>query len=99
MSRAPEVVFIDERVAATMPDQDPDDRLTAYVRQDVYEKAVRSTRATEKLAQLIPSPEGHLLGLSTWGRVWALIGDEDDPEKLPGWELVEEGLLAVELDS
>lgn len=97
MSAGPEVVFIDPRVARTMPDQDPDDRLTGYVRQDVYEKAVRSTRATETIVQIMIGPDDRLVSLSSWGRVFALVAMvEGEP---PTWEIIAEPIQPEALDS
>jgi hypothetical protein len=98
MSDEPEIVYIDPRVARTMPDQDPDDRMTAFIRLDIYEKDVRgaSEREVERIIQLLAGPEGHLIGLSTWGRVWALVGEKDE---VANWKLVQDAELGVKLDS
>ena len=94
----PEIVYIDERVTRTMT-QEPDEGLVAYVRQDVHEKAVRqsSARGQETIGQIITNPEGRLVGLSTWGRVWAFVSE--DKETVPGWVLVADALPIQELDS
>lgn len=99
MSDAPEIVYVDPRVARTMPDQDPDDRMVGYVRRDIYEKDVResSARNAERIIQLLAGPEGHLVGLSTWGRVWALVSEKNGEP--PGWILVQDAELEVALDS
>ena len=98
MSEAPEIVFIDERVARQM-NQDGGDDLLGYVRFDVHEKAVRSAslRDRETLAQIMTNPEGRLVGLSTWGRVWAFVSETK--ADLPAWILVADELPTQELDS
>ncbi len=98
MSEAPEIVYVDARVARTMPDQDPDDRMIGYVRRDIYEKDVRASTArnAEKIIQLLAGPEGHLIGLSTWGRTWALVGEKSET---PTWILVQDAELVTTLDS
>lgn len=94
----PEVVYIDKRVARQM-DQEGGGDLLAYVRFDVHEKAVRSASARERetLGQIMTNPEGRLVGLSTWGRVWAFVSETKDD--LPAWILVADELPAQELDS
>jgi hypothetical protein len=94
----PEVVYIDKRVARQM-DQEGGGDLLGYVRQDVHEKAVRSagTRERETIFQIITNPDGRLVGLSTWGRVWAFVSETK--EDLPAWVLIAEELPAQELDS
>lgn len=98
MSRSPEVVYIDERVTRTM-NTEPEEGLVAYVRQDVHEAAVRksSARGQETVVQIITNPEGRLVGLSSWGRVWAFVSE--DKETIPGWVLVADQIPAHELDS
>jgi hypothetical protein len=94
----PEVVYIDKRVARQM-DQEGGGDLLAYVRQDIHEKAVRSAGARERetIIQILTNPDGRLVGLSTWGRVWAFVAETK--EDLPGWIIVTDQLPAQELDS
>ncbi len=94
----PEVVYIDKRVARQM-DQEGGGDLLAYVRQDVHENAVRAARARnrETIGQIITNPDGRLVGLSTWGRVWAFVSETK--EDLPAWVLIADELPAQELDS
>lgn len=96
--KGPEVVYIDERVTRTMTEE-PGEGLVGYVRQDVHEKAVRSAgaRGQEKIIQIITNPEGRLVGLSTWGRVWAFVAEDKD--KTPAWIPVTDSLPAQALDS
>lgn len=94
----PEVVFIDPRVAVQM-DQEGGGALQGYVRQDLYEKDVRAARGreTENIVQIMTNPEGRLVALSTWGRVWAFVSETK--EDLPAWVLVADQLPQPELDS
>lgn len=94
----PEVVYIDERVTRTMT-QEPDEGLVGYIRQDVHEKAVRSagTRERETVVQIMTNPDGRLVALSSWGRVWAFASETKD--ELPAWILVTDQLPQPELDS
>jgi len=79
MSAAPELVFVDPRVAARMnQDGGGDVDLIGYIRQDVYEDAIRTSRGVETIIQLLTNPEGRLIGLSSWGRVYAFISPEKD---------------------
>ena len=89
---APEVVFIDARVAATMPDENPDGELLGYIRQDLYEADVRkaSGRDDEFIVQLLTNPDGHLCALSSRGRVWAFFAE--DKNQTPRWIVVADGL-------
>ena len=98
MSAEPEIVYIDPRVARQM-DQDGGGSLVGYVRFDVHERAVRSASARDRetLAQIMTNPEGRLVGLSTWGRVWAFVSETK--EDLPAWILVADVLPSQELDS
>ncbi len=94
----PDVVFIDPRVAVQM-DQDGGGALVGYVRQDLYEKDVRIAggRETENIVQIMTNPEGRLVALSTWGRVWAFVSETKDDR--PAWILVADQLPQPELDS
>ena len=94
----PEVVYIDKRVARQM-DQEGGGDLLGYVRQDIYEKDVRaaSTRDRETVVQIMTNPEGRLVALSSWGRVWAFASETKD--ELPAWILVTDQLPQPELDS
>ncbi len=94
----PEVVYIDKRVARQM-DQEGGGDLLGYVRQDIYEKDVRAARGRENeiLVQVMTNPEGRLVGLSSWGRVWAFVSETK--ADLPTWILVADALPAQELDS
>jgi len=93
---APEAVFVDPRVASRM-DQDGGEGLVGYIRQDVYENAVRSSRGRETIVQIMSGPDSRLIALSSWGRVFALVAqDEKEP---PEWTLVADGIPAPELDS
>jgi hypothetical protein len=96
--KGPEVVYIDERVTRTM-NQEPGEGLVGYVRQDIHEKAVRSAgaRGQEKIIQIHTNPDGRLIGLSTWGRVWAFVSETK--EDLPNWIPVTDFLPKPELDS
>lgn len=96
MSSAPELVFVDPRVAARM-DQDGGDDLVGYVRQDLYENAVRAERSRETIVQLLTNPEGRLVGLSSWGRVYAFYSETKGVK--PDWLLMAEALPGPELDS
>ncbi len=96
MSAAPELVFVDPRVASRM-NQDGGDDLIGYIRQDVYENAIRTSRGVETIVQLLTNPEGRLIGLSSWGRVFAFISPTKDVK--PDWKLMSEALPAPELDS
>lgn len=99
MSEIPEVVFIDKRVARTMETEDFGENDVAFVRQDVHEKAVRSasSRGRETVVQIITNPDGRLVGLSSWGRVWAFVSDtKEDP---PTWVLITDELPPQELNS
>lgn len=98
MSESPDIVYIDERVTRTM-NEHPDEGLIGYVRFDIHEKAVRSagTRERETLVQVMTNPEGRLVGLSSWGRVWAFVSETK--EDLPAWILVADQLPTQELDS
>lgn len=98
MSESPEVVYIDERVTRTM-NEFPDEGLVGYVRLDIHEKAVRSagSRGQETLVQIMTNPDGRLVGLSSWGQLFALVSPEkDDP---PAWVLCAPDLPAQDLDS
>ena len=99
MKDIPEVVIIDQRVARTMNTEDMGENDVAYVRQDIHEKAVRSAgaRDRETLAQIMTNPEGRLVALSTWGRVWAFVSEDKDT--VPGWVVVADALPAQDLDS
>ncbi len=94
----PEVVYIDKRVARQM-DQEGGGDLLGYVRQDIYEKDVRdaSQRDRETVVQIMTNPEGRLVALSSWGRVWAFVSETK--EDLPAWVLVTDELPQPELDS
>ncbi len=94
----PEVVYIDKRVARQM-DQEGGGDLLGYVRQDIYEKDVRaaSTRDREIVVQIMTNPEGCLVALSSWGRVWAFVAEKK--EDLPAWVVVTDQLPQPELDS
>lgn len=94
----PEVVYIDKRVARQM-DQEGGGDLLGYVRQDIHEKAVRSARARDQegIVQIITNPDGRLVGLSSWGRVWAFVSETK--EDLPAWILIADQIPAQELDS
>ena len=94
----PEVVYIDKRVARQM-DQEGGGDLLGYVRQDIHEKAVRAAgaRGTETVVQIITNPDGRLVGLSSWGRVWAFVAEDKD--KVPAWVPVTDQLPVQELDS
>lgn len=94
----PEVVFIDKRVARQM-DQEGGGDLVGYVRQDIHEAAVRSagTRARETVVQIHTNPDGRLIGLSSWGRVWAFVSETK--EDLPNWIPVTDFLPEPDLDS
>ena len=98
MTGAAEIVYIDERVTRTMTTE-PEEGLVGYIRQDLYEKDVRAARAreTEMIGQIITNPDGRLVGLSTWGRVWAFVSETK--EDLPAWILIADQLPAQELDS
>lgn len=97
MSRkAPELVFVDPRVARTM-DQDGGEGLVGYVRQDLHEKAVRGSRGGEMLVQLLTAPGGNLVGLTNWGRIWTLL--QEDQGEAPAWKLIQDGVPKTELDS
>lgn len=98
MPAAKEVVYIDPRVAANMADE-PQGELVAYIRQDIHEAAVRksSARAAETVVQIITNPDGRLVGLSSWGRVWAFVSEDKDT--IPGWVAVTDFLPQAELDS
>lgn len=89
---APEVVFIDARVARTMPEENPDGALLGYIRQDLYEADVRKAAGwdDEAIVQLLTNPDGHLCALSNKGRVWAFFSEEKD--MTPRWIVVAEGL-------
>jgi len=93
-----EIVYIDERVTRTMS-QDPDEGLVGYIRQDVHEKAVRSagTRERETIVQILTNPDGRLVGLSSWGRVWAFVSEKK--EDLPAWVAITDFLPQAELSS
>ena len=93
---APDVVFVDPRVAARM-DQDGGEDLVGYVRQDLYEKAVRAPRDREIVVQIMTNPDGRLVALSSWGRVWAFVSETK--EDLPAWIVVTDELPQPELDS
>lgn len=92
----PEVVYIDKRVARQM-DQEGGGDLVGYVRQDIYEKAVRAPRDREIVVQILTNPDGRLVGLSSWGRVWAFVSETK--EDLPAWIVVTDELPQPELDS
>lgn len=94
----PEVVYIDKRVARQM-DQEGGGDLLGYVRQDIHEKAVRSagTRERETIVQIHTNPDGRLIGLSSWGRVWAFVSETK--EDLPAWIPVTDFLPQPELSS
>ena len=92
----PEVVFIDPRVAVQM-DQEGGGALQGYVRQDLYETALRGAREPGTIVQIMTNPEGRLVALSTWGRVWAFVSETK--EDLPAWILVADALPSQELDS
>lgn len=89
---APEVVFIDARVAATMPEENPNGELLGYIRQDLYEADVRkaSRLDDEFIVQLLTNPDGHLCALSNRGRVWAFFSEDKDTA--PRWIVVADGL-------
>ncbi len=93
---APDLVFVDPRVAARM-DQDGGEDLVGYVRQDLYETAVRGSRDREIVVQILTNPDGRLVGLSSWGRVWAFVSETK--EDLPAWIVVTDELPQPELDS
>ncbi len=94
----PDIVYIDKRVARQM-DQEGGGDLLGYVRFDIHERAVRSAsgRDREVLVQVMTNPEGRLVGLSSWGRVWAFVSETK--EDLPAWILVADKPPAQELDS
>jgi len=94
----PEVVYIDKRVARQM-DQEGGGDLLGYVRQDIHEDAVRKAgaRGQETVVQIHTNPDGRLIGLSSWGRVWAFVSETK--EDLPQWIPVTDFLPQAELDS
>ncbi len=94
----PDIVYIDPRVAVQM-DQEGGGALEGYVRQDLYEKDIRAARGreTEAIRQIMTNPEGRLVALSSWGRVWAFVSETK--EDLPAWILVADQLPQPELDS
>ena len=94
----PELVFIDARVARQM-DQDGGGDLLGYVRQDVHEAAIKKAgaRGQETLVQIMTNPDGRLVGLSSWGRVWAFVSETK--EDLPAWIVVSDFLPQPELSS
>ncbi len=95
---APEVVFVDPRVARQMPTEG-DGELQGYVRQDIYESDIRAARGRENemIRQIMTNPEGRLVALSSWGRVWAFVSETK--EDLPAWILVADTLPVQDLDS
>lgn len=93
---APEAVFVDPRVASRM-DQDGGEGLVGYIRQDVYENAVRSSRGRETIVQIMSGPDNRLIALSSWGRVFALVAE--DQGSPPSWKIVADPLESQELDS
>lgn len=93
---APEVVFVDPRVAARM-DQDGGEDLVGYVRQDIHAEAVRANRGRETIVQIMSGPDDRLVALSSWGRVYALVAEDEAAP--PAWRIVADGLPDQELDS
>jgi len=93
-----DIVYLDPRVTRTMK-AEPEEGLVGYIRQDLYEKDVRRARARdqETIIQILTNPDGRLVGLSTWGRVWAFVAETK--EDLPAWILITDQLPAQELDS
>ncbi len=96
MSGEPDVIYIDPRVARQM-DQEGGGNLQGYVRQDLYETAVRGSRDREIVVQIMTNPDGRLVALSSWGRVWAFVSETK--EDLPAWIVVTDSLPQPELDS
>ncbi len=94
----PEVVYIDKRVARQMDTEGGGD-LLGYVRQDIYEKDIRAARGRENemIRQIMTNPEGRLVALSSWGRVWAFVSETKSD--LPAWVLVADALPIQDLDS
>ncbi len=98
MSGEPDIVYIDPRVARQM-DQEGGGNLQGYVRQDIYEADIRAARGRENemILQIMTNPEGRLVALSSWGRVWAFVSETK--ADLPAWILVADALPVQELDS
>ena len=108
MSQAPDIVFIDPRVAFRLPSSKANAaevqaggsaEPVGYIRQDIHEKAVRSagTRERETIVQILTNPDGRLVGLSSWGRVWAFVSEKK--EDLPAWVAITDFLPQAELSS
>ncbi len=93
---AAERIYIDPRVTRTMKDA-PEEGLVGYVREDLARKASAAVRGQEIIIQLITNPEGRLVGLSSWGRVYVLL--QEDAGSPPVWSLVQEGIEGQGLDS
>ena len=104
--KAPKVVWIDERIAAGLP-QEKDGELAArgvdqirYVAQDRVNDLVRAAMGGEEFIVQISEAQGMLFGLSNLGRLWAFgnflnDGDEGiEDMKADVWGLVAERELA-----
>ena len=84
-----EKVYLDPRVTRTMKDQ-PEEGLVGYVREDVVQRLSNTIRGQETVVQIMTNPNGNLVGLTNWGRVFALVAEK--PNDPPAWKLVADQL-------
>lgn len=96
MSQAPEIVFIDPRVAFRLPaskenaaevqaagSSDP----VGYIRQDIFEEKLRqAANVDQEIITQIQAVGATLFGLSNLGRLFA----QGDVEGVAGWHLIAE---------
>lgn len=107
---APPRVFLDERVAASLPETPADAQesigqdvnVIAYVREDVHLEAVRSVQVqADEIIVTISQAHGMLFGLSNLGRLFAFRQSTDQseldivPEGTEAWHLVAERELST----
>lgn len=108
---APPRVFMDERIAARLPETPADAQeeigqdvdVVAYIREDVHLEAVRSASTWEgsELIVQISQAHGMLFGISNQGRLFAFGVTTDQaqldivPEGSESWNLIAESELST----
>jgi hypothetical protein len=93
----PDKVFIDARVARTMNQDAAGELDVAYIREDIAHARAAESRGREIIVQILTNPNGNLIGLSSWGRVFAFVSETEDTA--PGWTIVADQLEVQGLDS
>ncbi len=101
MNQAPEIIFIDPRVASRLPTSQaealeqlagPDIKPIGYMREDIVTKRILAASSVDReILVMIQETGGILYALSNHGRLWAYGGVDNEPI---GWNLMAESELA-----